>query len=59
MKRVTTYRENAEACRDLAKHMPDSQRKQLLAMAQLWEQIAEEREAALRQCTVLAGPGRC
>jgi hypothetical protein len=47
MERVATYRENANACRELARHMPEPQRKQLLGMALLWEQIANEREDAV------------
>ena len=47
MERVATYRENADACRELARHMPEAQRQQLLRMALLWEQIADEREDAV------------
>lgn len=47
MERVADYRENARACRELAKKMPAVQREQLMDMARQWEHIAEEREIAL------------
>jgi hypothetical protein len=47
MRRVADYRENAEACRELAKQMPLAHREQLLDMALQWERIAAERETAL------------
>ena len=49
MKRVTDYRENARECRQLAARMPPEQRSQLLAMAATWEQIADERQAAVSE----------
>jgi hypothetical protein len=47
MRRVLDFRENAEACRKLAAHMPPQQRQQLLDMAAEWDRIAEERERVL------------
>lgn len=48
MHRVADYRQNAQACRDLAGRMPEAQRAQLLDMAEQWERIATEREDAIR-----------
>lgn len=53
MKLVANYRENAQACRELAKEMPAAQRDQLLGMAALWERIADEREDALLRAKAL------
>ena len=47
MDRVSDYRENATACRELAAKMPPALREQLLDMARQWERIADERETAL------------
>lgn len=48
MERVSDYRENARACRELAGKMPAAQREQLMDMARQWEHIADERETALQ-----------
>ncbi|WP_293381315.1 hypothetical protein [Phenylobacterium sp. SCN 70-31] len=48
MKRVMTFREHAQACRDLAEQMPAAHRDQLEKMAIEWELMAEERERELR-----------
>jgi hypothetical protein len=53
VKRVAEYRNNAEACRELAAMMPEAQRHQLLDMAALWELIANEREDALKAADAL------
>ena len=47
MKRLDDYRRNAKDCRELARRMPPDQRKQLLEMAEQWEQLAAERELML------------
>ena len=47
MERVSDYRENARACRELAAKMPAAQREQLMDMARQWERIADEREMVL------------
>lgn len=46
MERQLTYEENAKSCRDLAKKMKGAHRDQLLAMAEQWERLAEERAQA-------------
>lgn len=48
MERVSDYRANATACRELAAKMPTALRDQLMDMARQWERIADEREAALK-----------
>lgn len=47
MERQLTYEENAKACRDLAKRMRGAHREQLLAMAEQWDRLAEERAKTL------------
>ena len=47
MRRVEDYRENANACRELAGKMPREHRQQLLDMAAQWERLADEREQSL------------
>ncbi len=58
MKRLDDYRRNARECLELAARMPDPQRQQLLRMAGMWEELAEEREAMLRVQGVVEFPGR-
>jgi hypothetical protein len=49
MKNVHEYRPHAEECRKLAKVVTESVgREQLLKMAEMWERLADDREAALR-----------
>jgi hypothetical protein len=48
MKKVSEYRQRAAECRALAAKMDiDENRAQLLAMAQTWDTLAEERARAL------------
>lgn len=47
MKRLDDYKRNAKDCRDLARRMPPDHRKQLLEMAEQWEELAVERELML------------
>ena len=45
VKKLSEYRQHASECRSLAATMPsDDQREQLLAMAETWDRLAEERE---------------
>jgi hypothetical protein len=47
---ISEYKKNAQECRTLAKQMPPGpQREQLFAMADTWDQLAVNREAALRR----------
>jgi hypothetical protein len=49
MKKLSDYRKHAAECRALAKQMlSGDQRDQLLAMAETWERLAEERETMMR-----------
>lgn len=48
MERQLTYAENAKACRELAKRMSRAHREQLMAMAEQWDRLAEERAKTLR-----------
>ena len=49
MKKASEYREHAEECRALAKHMHGDQRDQLLEMARTWDQLAAERSELIRR----------
>jgi hypothetical protein len=49
MKKASEYREHAEECRALAKHMQGEQRDQLLEMARTWDQLAIERSELVRR----------
>jgi len=45
MKKASEYRQHAQECRELAKHMPaGDQREQLLKMAETWDKLALERQ---------------
>jgi hypothetical protein len=45
VKKASEYRTHAEECRALAKHMsPGEQREQLIAMAETWERLADQRD---------------
>jgi hypothetical protein len=45
VKKASDYRKNAQECRALARRMKHvEQREQLLAMAQTWDQLAEQRD---------------
>jgi 2-oxo-4-hydroxy-4-carboxy--5-ureidoimidazoline (OHCU) decarboxylase len=56
VKRVIEYRKHADECRALAARMVlPEQQKQLLEMAAVWEQLAEERSDLLRDHPELAG----
>jgi hypothetical protein len=47
VKKASEYRQHAEECRALAKGMPEGDaREQLLTMAETWERLAQDREAA-------------
>jgi hypothetical protein len=49
MKRATDYLRHAEECRVLARGAAsDSERKQLLTMAETWETLAAERQTMMR-----------
>jgi len=49
MKTASEYRKHAEECRVLARQVPEGeQRDQLLEMARTWENLAETREALVR-----------
>ena len=55
MKKASEYRQHAQECRDLARHMPEGeQRKQLLEMAATWENLARERSDLVRRHPELA-----
>lgn len=49
MERQLTYEENAKSCRALAKKMKGAHREQLLAMAEQWDRLAEERMKTLQK----------
>lgn len=50
MKKASDYRKYAEECRTLAKQMPDGeQRRQLMEMAQTWDNLAADRERLLHK----------
>lgn len=51
MERQLTHEENAKSCRSLAKKMRGAHREQLLAMAEQWDRLAEERAKALQNKT--------
>jgi hypothetical protein len=58
MKKASEYRQHAQECRNLARHMPDGeQRKQLLEMAATWENLARERSDLVRRHPELAYAG--
>jgi hypothetical protein len=45
MKKASDYHKHAQECRALAKRMENGEhRDQLLAMAQTWDQLAQQRE---------------
>ncbi|WP_204239743.1 hypothetical protein [Microvirga arvi] len=49
MKTAAEYRQHAEECRTLARHLPEGeQRNQLLEMAKTWDSLAETRKALIR-----------
>lgn len=48
VKTVADYRKHALECRALAKQMDQAAREQLLVMAATWDQLADQREKALR-----------
>ncbi len=50
MKTVAEYREFAAQCRDMAKKMTDAKDKQAVEiMAEAWDKVANDREAALKE----------
>jgi hypothetical protein len=58
MKKASEYRQHAEECRVLARGLPEGeQRKQILAMAANWEQLAAERSDLIRRHPELALEG--
>jgi hypothetical protein len=58
MKKASEYRQHAQECRELAKHMPvGGQRDQLLEMAGTWENLAEDRSNLVRRHPELASEG--
>lgn len=49
MRKSSDYRKHADECRALAKGMKQAeQREQLLAMAQTWERLADQRDITSR-----------
>ena len=49
MKKISEYRQHAAECRALATTMTvDDQREQLLAMAETWDRLADERERTIK-----------
>jgi hypothetical protein len=58
MKKASEYRQHAEECRLLAKTMEEGEhRNQLLQMAAIWKQLAEERADLIRRHPELALAG--
>lgn len=58
MKKASEYRQHAADCRELAAKMDiDENREQLLAMAAIWDQLAQERAALIQRHPDLAAPG--
>ena len=50
MKKVSEYLQHAQECRALAATMKTGeQREQLLKMAEMWEQLSEDRSGMMRQ----------
>jgi phytoene/squalene synthetase len=48
MKTALEYRQHAEECRKLARHLPvGQQREQLLEIAKHWDELVQTREAQL------------
>lgn len=48
MKKVSEYHQHAAECRSLAANMPkNDQRLQLLAMADTWDRLADERQRSI------------
>jgi hypothetical protein len=59
MKKASDYRKHAEECRALAKGMKQAeQREQLLAMAQTWERLADQRDITSRNEAEMASQQR-
>ena len=57
MKKASEYRKHAEECRILAKQMKQGEyREQLLIMADTWDRLAAEREAAFPAGPAMAEP---
>ena len=49
MKKASEYRQHAQECRALAKHMPPGeQREQLIRMAETWDQLAQEQARQIK-----------
>ena len=56
MKKASEYRQHAQECRDLARHMPPGeQREQLIRMAETWDHLAEERTRQISVAETNAG----
>lgn len=59
MTKVSEYRTHAAECRALAAAMPnEEQREQLLAMAETWDRLADDRESTIRVETTSFAPQR-
>jgi len=55
MKKISEYRQHAEECRSLAQRMRHgNERDQLLAMANTWDGLADERAVLIRRYPELA-----
>lgn len=58
MRKASEYRDNARACRALARRMgTEEQRRPLLEMAEQWEQLASDRAHLIRLHPELAIEG--
>jgi hypothetical protein len=44
MKKASEYRDHARECRKLAQGMRDAKREQTLALAEVWDKLAADRE---------------
>jgi hypothetical protein len=54
MRKASEYREHAAECRQLAAAMDGEHQRQLLEMADTWEQLAHEREELIARRPELA-----
>jgi hypothetical protein len=58
VRKASEYRQHAQECRDLAKQMRSgAQREQLLAMANTWDALADERDTMLKIERDFGSPG--
>jgi hypothetical protein len=58
VKKASEYRTHAQECRALAKHMEQGEhREQLVAMAETWERLAEQRDITANYRDGFCGTG--